>query len=51
MAGVAVGDPIRQITHRLGCSVNTVSREIKRNTWLLSNQSEAYLPQRLKTGP
>ncbi|BDR53864.1 IS30 family transposase [Bombiscardovia nodaiensis] len=53
-AGVASGISIRQIARQLGRPASTVSREIKRNTWLPSNQAEAYRPyrpNRLKTGP
>ena len=48
------GTGIRAIAAMLGRSASTVSREIKRNTWFPSNESESYRPyrpKRLKTGP
>lgn len=48
------GASIRAIAGMLGRSPSTVSREIKRNTWFPSNESESYRPyrpKRLKTGP
>lgn len=51
---VGNGTSIRAIAGMLGRSPSTVSREIKRNTWFPSNESESYRPyrpKRLKTGP
>ena len=48
------GTGIRAIGAMIGRSPSTVSREIKRNTWFPSNESESYRPyrpRRLKTGP
>ena len=48
------GTGIRAIGTMIGRSPSTVSREIKRNTWFPSNESESYRPyrpRRLKTGP
>lgn len=48
------GFSIRAIGRELGRAPSTISREIKRNTWFPSNESEAYRPykpSRLKTGP
>lgn len=48
------GTGIRAIGAMIGRSPSTVSREIKRNTWFPSNESESYRPyrpKRLKTGP
>ena len=48
------GAGIRAIGAMIGRSPSTVSREIKRNTWFPSNESESYRPyrpRRLKTGP
>ena len=48
------GTGIRAIGAMIGRSPSTVSREIKRNTWFPSNESESYRPYRprwLKTGP
>ena len=48
------GTGIRAIGTMIGRSPSTVSREIKRNTWFPSNESESYRPyrpKRLKTGP
>ena len=46
------GTGIRAIGAMIGRSPSTVSREIKRNTWFPSNESESYRPyrpRRLKT--
>ena len=51
---VGNGTGIRAIGAMIGRSPSTVSREIKRNTWFPSNESESYRPyrpRRLKTGP
>ena len=48
------GTGIRAIGAMIGRSPSTVSREIKRNTWFPSDESESYRPyrpRRLKTGP
>lgn len=48
------GTGIRAIGAMLGRSPSTIGREIKRNTWFPSNESESYRPyrpKRLKTGP
>ena len=51
------GASVRRIAMMLGRHASTVSREIKRNTWFPSNESESYRPyrpkrpKRLKTGP
>ncbi len=48
------GTAIRAIAAMLGRSASTVSREIKRNTWIPSTENESYRPyrpKRLKTGP
>lgn len=48
------GTGVRAMARMLGRSVSTISREIKRNTWFPSNESESYRPYRparLKTGP
>ena len=48
------GTGIRAIGTMIGRSPSTVSREIKRNTWFPSDESESYRPyrpRRLKTGP
>jgi len=48
------GTGIRAIGAMIGRSPSTASREIKRNTWFPSNESESYRPyrpRRLKTGP
>ena len=47
------GTGIRAIGAMIGRSPSIVSREIKRNTWFPSNESESYRPyrpRRLKTG-
>ena len=46
------GTGIRAIGAMIGRSPSTVSREIKRNAWFPSNESEScrpYRPRRLKT--
>ena len=51
---VGNGASIRRIGAMLGRSPSSISREIKRNTWLPSNENESYRPyrpKRLKTGP
>lgn len=48
------GTSMRRIAGLIGMHASTVSREVKRNTWLPSNESESYRPyrpKRLKTGP
>lgn len=48
------GIGVRRIGAMLGRSASGISREIKRNTWFPSNESESYRPyrpKRLKTGP
>ena len=40
------GTGIRAIGAMIGRSPSTVSREIKRNTWFPSNESESYRPYR-----
>ncbi|EKE49718.1 transposase, partial [Bifidobacterium bifidum LMG 13195] len=48
------GTGIRAIGAMIGRGPSTVSREIKRNTWFPSDESEScrpYRPRRLKTGP
>ena len=40
------GAGIRAIGAMIGRSPSTVSREIKRNTWFPSNESESYRPYR-----
>ena len=45
------GAGIRGIGLMLGRNASTVSREIRRNTWFPSDESESYRPKRLKTGP
>ncbi len=48
------GASVRRIAMMLGRHASTVSREIKRNTWFPSNESESYRPYRPKrprTGP
>ena len=48
------GTGIRAIGAMLGRSPSTIGREIKRNTWFPSNESDSYRPyrpKRLKTGP
>ena len=50
---VGNGTGIRAIGTMIGRSPSTVSREIKRNTWFPSNESESYRPyrpRRRKTG-
>nr|WP_257467604.1 helix-turn-helix domain-containing protein [Bifidobacterium pseudolongum] len=47
------GTGIRAIGAMLGRSASTISRQIKRNTWLPSNENGSYRlyrPKRLKTG-
>ena len=51
---VGNGASIRGIGAMLGRSPSSISREIKRNTWFPSNESESYRPyrpKRLKAGP
>ncbi|MBD9132577.1 MAG: helix-turn-helix domain-containing protein, partial [Bifidobacterium bifidum] len=48
------GAGIRGIGLMLGRNASTASREIRRNTWFPSDESESYRPyrpERLKTGP
>ena len=48
------GTSMRRIAGLIGMHASTVSREVKRNTWLPSNESESYRPyrpKRLRTGP
>ena len=48
------GTGVRAMARMLGRNASTISREIKRNTWFPSNESESYRPYRparLKTGP
>ena len=48
------GTSVRKIARLLGRSPSGISREIRRNTWFPSNESESYRPhrpKRLKTGP
>lgn len=48
------GTGVRRIGAMLGRSASSISREIKRNAWFPSNESESYRPyrpKRLKTGP
>ncbi len=48
------GTSVRTIAGVLGRSPSNISREIKRNTWFPSNESESYRPyrpKRLRTGP
>ena len=48
------GTSIRRIAGLIGRHASTVSREVKRNTWFPSNESEPYRPyrpERLRTGP
>lgn len=48
------GTGVRTIAGMLGRSPSNISREIKRNTWFPSNESESYRlyrPKRLRTGP
>lgn len=40
------GTGVRAIGAMLGRSASTISREIKHNTWLPSNESESYRPHR-----
>ena len=48
------GTGVRAMARMLGRNASTISREITRNTWFPSNESESYRPYRparLKTGP
>ena len=48
------GTGVRAMARMPGGNASTISREIKRNTWFPSNESESYRPYRparLKTGP
>ena len=44
--GLSQGWSVRKIAGEIGRSASTVSREIRRNTWFPSNDSEAYRPYR-----
>ena len=51
---VGNGTSVRKIARLLGRGPSGISREIRRNTWFPSNESESYRPyrpKRLKTGP
>ena len=51
---VGNGTSVRKIARLLGRGPSGISREIRRNTWFPSNESESYRPyrpRRLKTGP
>ena len=51
---ISNGTSIRRIAAMTGRNASTISREIKRNAWFPSNESEShrpYRPKRLKTGP
>ena len=51
---VGNGTSVRKIARLLGRGPSGISREIRRNTWFPSNESESYRPyrpERLKTGP
>ena len=50
---VGNGTSVRKIARLLGRGPSGISREIRRNTWFPSNESESYRPyrpKRLKTG-
>lgn len=51
---VGDGTSVRKMARLLGRGPSGISREIRRNTWFPSNESESYRPyrpRRLKTGP
>ena len=51
---VGNGTSVRKMARLPGRSPSSISREIRRNTWFPSNESEScrpYRPKRLKTGP
>ena len=51
---VGNGTSVRKMARLLGRGPSGISREIRRNTWFPSNESESYRPhrpKRLKTGP
>ena len=51
---VGNGTSVRKIARLLGRGPSGISREIRRNTWFPSNESESYRPyrpKRLRTGP